>query len=82
MIRRGQLNVTRRINMTTRKELVEALRLRYRSAAFSDRIKILDEFVALTVQVLALDGGRVVLHADSRNPLLAHSRGSPTAGPR
>ena len=34
--------------MTTRKALVEALRLRYRSAAFSDRIKILDEFVALT----------------------------------
>ena len=34
--------------MTTRKELVEALRGRYRSAAFSDRIKILDEFVALT----------------------------------
>ena len=34
--------------MTTRKELVEALRLRYRSAVFSDRIKILDEFVALT----------------------------------
>ena len=34
--------------MTTRKELVEALRLRYRIAAFSDRIKILDEFVALT----------------------------------
>ena len=34
--------------MTTRKELIEALRLRYRSAMFSDRIKILDEFVALT----------------------------------
>jgi hypothetical protein len=34
--------------MTTRKELVEALRLRYRSAAFGDRIKILDEFVGLT----------------------------------
>ena len=34
--------------MTTRKELVEALRVRYRSAAFSDRVKILDEFVALT----------------------------------
>ena len=31
--------------MTTPKELVEALRLRYRSAAFSDRIKTLDEFV-------------------------------------
>ena len=34
--------------MMTRKELVEALRLRYRIAAFSDRIKILDEFVDLT----------------------------------
>ena len=34
--------------MTTRKELVEALRGRYRSAAFGDRIKILDEFVALS----------------------------------
>ena len=34
--------------MTTRKELVEALRERYRSPAFGDRIKILDEFVALT----------------------------------
>ena len=34
--------------MTTRRELVEALRVRYRSAAFSDRIKILDESAALT----------------------------------
>jgi len=34
--------------MTTRKELIEALQARYRIAAFSDRIKILDEFVALT----------------------------------
>ena len=34
--------------MTTRKELVEALRQRYRSAVFGDRIKILDEFVAVT----------------------------------
>ena len=34
--------------MTTRKELVDALRERYRSAAFGDRIKILDEFVAVT----------------------------------
>ena len=34
--------------MTTRKELVEALRERYRSAMFGDRVKILDEFVALT----------------------------------
>lgn len=34
--------------MTTRKELIEALRLRYRSATSGDRVKILDEFVALT----------------------------------
>ena len=34
--------------MTTRKELIEALRLRHHSATFSDRIRILDEFVALT----------------------------------
>ena len=34
--------------MTTRKELVQALRERYRSAAFGDRIKIFDESVALT----------------------------------
>jgi hypothetical protein len=34
--------------MTTRKELIEALRARYRSAAFGDRIKVLDEFVAVT----------------------------------
>ena len=34
--------------MTTRKELIGALRARYGSAAFGDRIKILDEFVALT----------------------------------
>jgi hypothetical protein len=34
--------------MTTRKELTEALRTRYHSATFADRIKILDEFVALT----------------------------------
>jgi hypothetical protein len=37
-----------RISMTTRKELTEALRTRYHSATFADRIKILDEFVALT----------------------------------
>ena len=48
MVRRGQNRVTRQISLTTRKAFVEALRLRYRSAAFGDRIKILDEFVALT----------------------------------
>ncbi len=37
-----------RISMTTRKELTEALRARYRGASFGDRIKILDEFVDLT----------------------------------
>jgi hypothetical protein len=34
--------------MTTRKELAAALQLRYGSATFNERIKILDEFVALT----------------------------------
>jgi hypothetical protein len=34
--------------MTIRKELVAALQLRYGSATFSDRIRILDELVALT----------------------------------
>ncbi len=34
--------------MTTRKELAAALQLRYGSATFSERIRILDEFVALT----------------------------------
>lgn len=34
--------------MTTRKELVEALRTRYRDAAVRDKVKMLDEFAALT----------------------------------
>ena len=34
--------------MTTRKELVRALRVRYGGAALGERIKVLDEFVALT----------------------------------
>ena len=34
--------------MASRKELIEALPARYRSAAFGDRVKILDEFVAVT----------------------------------
>ena len=38
----------KQISMATRKELTEALRARYRSATFGDRIKILDEFVTLT----------------------------------
>jgi hypothetical protein len=38
----------RQISMTTRKELTEALRARYRSSTFGQRTKILNEFVALT----------------------------------
>lgn len=34
--------------MTTRKELIGALRARYRAAGVADKVKILDEFVALT----------------------------------
>jgi hypothetical protein len=40
--------VTRQISMTTRKESVAALQVRYRSSGFGDLIKIFDEFVALT----------------------------------
>ena len=52
MVRREQYNMTRRISMTTRKELIEALKVRYLGAAFGDRIKILDEFVAVTHRVV------------------------------
>ena len=48
MVRREQNNVTRRISMTTRKELVQALRVRSGGATFGERVKILDEFVTLT----------------------------------
>lgn len=48
MVRREQNDVTRQISMATRKELVDALRVRYGGATLDERIKILDEFVALT----------------------------------
>jgi hypothetical protein len=48
MVRRERHNVMRQISMTTRKELIEALRVRYRGATYGDRVKILDEFAALT----------------------------------
>lgn len=38
----------RQMSMTTRKELTEALRVRYRTATSGERTKILNEFVALT----------------------------------
>ena len=59
--------------MMTRKELIEALRLRYRNAALSDRIRNLDECVALTcchrkhaIQVLR---GELATEARLRNPV-------------
>jgi len=50
MVWRGQNNVTkqRRISMTIRKELTEAVGARYRTSPRSEWQKILDEFVALT----------------------------------
>ena len=70
--------------MTTRKELVEALRVRYRSAAFGDRIKILNEFVALTgchgkhaIRVLREEVGTAT-GARARNPSLRRG-GAPGA---
>ena len=35
--------------MATRKELIEALRVRYRGANYGDRSKILDQFATTTV---------------------------------
>lgn len=59
--------------MTTRKELVEALRVRYRSAGTKDKSKILDEFVALTgyhrkhaVRVLRLEVTSTEVRARNR----------------
>ena len=60
--------------MTTRKELVEALRARYCSAAPGDKVKILDEFVALTGYhrkhaIRALREGKPAKQAQARNRL-------------
>ena len=51
--------------MTTRKELIEGVGARYRSAAMSERTKILDEFVAITgyhrkhaIRVLGAEAGQ------------------------
>ena len=40
--------MTRRISMTTRKELIEGVGARYRGASMSERTRVLDEFVAIT----------------------------------
>jgi hypothetical protein len=48
MVWREQRNVAWQIRMATPKALIQALRPRYRSAAFNVRIKIHAEFVALT----------------------------------
>ena len=45
---RNTVTKQRRISVTTRKELIEAVGARYRSSPKSERKKILDEFVALT----------------------------------
>ena len=49
MVRRErEVTKKRRISMTTRKELTEAIGARYRGAPRGEKQKILDEFVALT----------------------------------
>ena len=55
--------------MTTRKEMAEALRARYSSAPVSDRIKILDEFVALTGSLMATQIPPLL--ATSKSPTLS-----------
>jgi hypothetical protein len=41
-------DMTRRISMTTRRELIAAVGERYRAAPKVDKVKILDEFASLT----------------------------------
>jgi hypothetical protein len=43
-----QNNVKKQVSMATRKELIQAVGERYRTAAVTDKTKILDEFVELT----------------------------------
>lgn len=59
--------------MATRKELVEALRARYRSVPPVEKVKILDEFVALTgyhrkhaIRVLREEAGSKEMRARNR----------------
>ena len=44
---RREHNVTRRMSMATRNELIEAVGRRYREASAGERTRILDELVAL-----------------------------------
>ena len=48
MVRPERRNVTRRVTMATRKELIEAVGARYRASTVAERGAILDEFVAIT----------------------------------
>jgi hypothetical protein len=41
-------NVTRQVSMSTRRELIDAVGVRYRLGSKNERISILDEFVAIT----------------------------------
>ena len=48
MARSENNSVTRQVSMATRKELIEAVSLRYRQGSLKQRSAILDEFVAIT----------------------------------
>jgi hypothetical protein len=48
MVRAENNNVTRRVSMATRKELIEVVNSRYREGSLKQRSAILDEFVAIT----------------------------------
>ena len=60
------------ISLTKRKELVEALRVRCIGAAFGERIKVLDEFVALTGFITANMRSRCCAQRLRRQALRRH----------
>lgn len=79
-VRREQYDMKWRISMTTRKELTEALRARYRNATSGERTKILNKYMALAgyhrkhaIRVLGDDAPDVRL-APRAQPSLRRSR--------
>ena len=73
--------MARRISMATRAELLDAVGVRYRGAARSERSRILDEFAAVTgyhrkhaIRLLAGGGKRGEKLGASEAPALATSR--------
>src|SRR5260370_37989991 len=73
----------RRLSIATRKELVQAIRERYRGATRKQRRSILDEFVAVTGchrkhAIRVLSGGETVTHPRPPRTRIYGEGGRPT----